>query len=239
MEMFSDIKFIFFDLDDSLIDTNSSLLKGIKNACEVMAPKIGMTADSAYEIFIKDVIPNVSAIIRSEPFDAFAYQLGLSDSHIIEEGFSAFQMEMDNIIPFDDTMPVLYILKDADYVLSLISNGFPNVQFRKVWKAGLAPFFEERIYLPQSISPPYYKPTKRLFTFAMESAGAKPEESFMIGDRDLDIIGANLAGMKTCGLIRNNESHFEAEETLKARVPDITIDSLWDLLPLFDIKKSI
>jgi len=237
--MFSNVKFVFFDLDDSLINTKGSLLKGIRRACEVMAPKIGMSVDSAYNIFINDVLSNVSAIIRSEPFDAFAYQLGLNDRQIIEDGFSVFQMEMDNVKPFDDTIPVLYIMKDAGYVLSLISNGFPNIQFRKVWRTGLAPFFEERIYLPQSISPPYYKPTKRLFTFAMEAVGARPEESLMVGDRDLDVIGANLTGMKTCGLVRNDESHFKTEETFRARVPSVIINNLWDLLPLFDIKKSI
>ncbi|MGQ9706412.1 MAG: HAD family hydrolase [bacterium] len=237
--MFSDIKFIFFDLDDSLIDTKGSLLKGIRRACEIIAPKIGISVDDAYNVFVNDVLPNVSAIIRSEPFDAFAYQLGIREKQIIDEGFSFFQEEMDNIKPFDDTIPVLSLLKSEDYVMSLISNGFPTVQFRKVWRAGLAQFFEERIYLPQSISPPYYKPTKRLFTFAMEQISARCEESLMVGDRDLDIIGANLAGMKTCALIRYDDGCFKTEENLKARVPDIVIENLWELLELFNIKKNI
>ncbi|RLC44373.1 MAG: hypothetical protein DRH44_02485 [Candidatus Coatesbacteria bacterium] len=238
MAIFSEVKYIFFDLDDTVLASRKALIKGIKRAVGVMAPKIGISEEEAYNVFIRDVLPYVSAIIRHEPFDAFAYQLGIKNESIIEEGFNLFQEEMDNIKPYDDVIPVLYILKDEGYIMGVISNGFPRTQFRKIWRAGLAHFFEERVYLPQSISPPYYKPTKHLFTYALNSAGAEPPISLMVGDRDLDIIGANLAGMHTCALIREDNTHFKDDESFKPSKPDARIKNLWELLPLLDIERE-
>jgi putative hydrolase of the HAD superfamily len=79
--------------------------------------------------------------------------------------------------------------------MHLVTNGFENVQHNKIRKSNLHPYFEQVITSEASGS---LKPNKDIFEFAFQKAGAKAEESIMIGDnQDADIQGGINAGMDT------------------------------------------
>lgn len=75
-----------------------------------------------------------------------------------------------------------------NYHIHMISNGFTEVQYRKMESAGVAGYFEE-VILSDAVG--VNKPDPAIFEFALRKAGATPEESIMIGDNfDTDIKGA-------------------------------------------------
>ncbi|WP_187117335.1 YjjG family noncanonical pyrimidine nucleotidase [Parabacteroides bouchesdurhonensis] len=74
------------------------------------------------------------------------------------------------------------------YRLFILSNGFREVQFKKLSNSGLAPYFE-RMILSEDAN--IQKPHKGIFDFALRNTNSRRNESLMIGDSwDADIVGA-------------------------------------------------
>lgn len=93
---------------------------------------------------------------------------------------------------FADTHEVLTALK-SHYKLHIITNGFEEIQFRKLKNSDLEKYFTVVITSEMANSK---KPDTGIFSYALEKACAKVEESIMIGDDpDVDILGANMLGM--------------------------------------------
>lgn len=114
------------------------------------------------------------------------------------------------------TFELLDYLK-PNYHLHLITNGFVEVQNIKLAYSHLDAYFET---LTVSEEAGVKKPNPAIFEFALAKAGAQSAESLMIGDEiDVDIIGANAAGIDTVFfnyLHRpyNNEATYEIDKLL-------------------------
>ena len=87
----------------------------------------------------------------------------------------------------------LRLLQERGYRLFVLSNGFRELQSRKMQAAGLDGFFR-RIVLSDDIG--ILKPNPRLFHFALSATQSDPRRSLMIGDNiRTDILGAFHAGL--------------------------------------------
>ena len=98
---------------------------------------------------------------------------------------------------FNALMPhsreVLEYLFDKGYAMSLITNGFNEVQFRKVEHSGLKPFFQR---ITTSEFAGIGKPNPGIFEYAMRKAGVGVGECIMVGDDVYtDIYGSSTVGM--------------------------------------------
>ena len=124
---------------------------------------------------------------------------------------------------FPYTIEILQYLKDKQYVLHLITNGFEKTQWSKLNNSGLGVFFTHVITSEASNS---LKPKKEIFEFAMNKANASLTESIMIGDNlDADIQGAINAGMDSVFV-----NHINADLRLQ---PTYTINHLKELEAIF------
>jgi putative hydrolase of the HAD superfamily len=75
------------------------------------------------------------------------------------------------------------------YKLYILSNGFREVQFKKLVNSGLAPYFE-RMVLSEDAG--IQKPHKGIFDFALVNTNSRRSETLMIGDSwEADIAGAH------------------------------------------------
>lgn len=83
-------------------------------------------------------------------------------------------------------------LKARGYKIGILSNGFRGVQHRKLQSSGLAPYVD-RVVLSDDIN--VNKPDPRIYKYALEQSTATAAETLMIGDNpDTDIYGALQAG---------------------------------------------
>jgi putative hydrolase of the HAD superfamily len=74
------------------------------------------------------------------------------------------------------------------YRLFILSNGFREVQYKKLKNSGLSPYIEKMI-LSEDAS--IQKPHKKIFDYALTNTNSRRKESLMIGDSwDADIAGA-------------------------------------------------
>ena len=112
-----------------------------------------------------------------------------------------------NLFPY--TIEVLDYLKNKDYRMHLITNGFESVQFKKINNSGLSDYFIEVITSEASNS---LKPHKDIFEYALKNANASVSESIMIGDNEsADIQGGINIGMDTIFV-----NHIQAIPTVPA-----------------------
>lgn len=87
----------------------------------------------------------------------------------------------------DGTLDLLEYLKPK-YQMHILSNGFGEVQYKKIENSGLKPYFDKIIL---SDDAGINKPHAEFFTYAFEQTKADPAETLMIGDSwDADIVGA-------------------------------------------------
>lgn len=127
--------------------------------------------------------------------------LSLLDFKIANEQLSKeMSLEFLQILPtkkklFPHTIEILNYLKEKDYKMHLITNGFESVQMQKIKNAAIAHYFTEVITSEASNS---LKPNKEIFEFALKTANATLSESIMIGDNETaDIQGGINIGMDT------------------------------------------
>ena len=93
---------------------------------------------------------------------------------------------------FPHSHEVLSYLKHR-YRLFIITNGFEEVQYKKIRNSGLDNYFEGIITSEQA---GVQKPHEEIFLYAMQQAGVTAKESLMIGDDiEGDINGAQALGL--------------------------------------------
>jgi putative hydrolase of the HAD superfamily len=102
---------------------------------------------------------------------------------------------------YPDVVETLEYLKNRGYQMHIITNGFSEVQHKKIISSGLAPYFS-RIFISEDIQAP--KPDKRIFYHALKCCNAKKNRSIMIGDSwESDIIGARNIQMSQIFIVNN------------------------------------
>jgi putative hydrolase of the HAD superfamily len=131
---------------------------------------------------------------------------------------------------FSDALEVLSSLKQ-NYRLGLLTNGAPDLQWKKIKGSKLEPFFDQII-----ISGEYGvgKPDKKIFDIALEKFKAKKENAVMVGNSlSRDILGARNAEIKSIWIKREFAFSAAADSAGKDEnekvEPDAVIANLSEL----------
>ncbi len=121
------------------------------------------------------------------------------------------------------------------YELHIITNGFIEVQYKKLENSQLRHYFN-KVFISEEIQSP--KPSLQIFRHALKSSNAKKRESLMIGDSwEVDIVGAMEAGIDQVHyapqLIRNSFDTEEMELISRSSTKTYRIAELTELLGIF------
>lgn len=124
-------------------------------------------------------------------FDAINYAVSDELIDVIADQYLEFLSEFNYL--FDGTFEILDYLKDK-YKLHIITNGFEEVQNKKMISSNIYHYFD-KVITSESVG--VKKPNSKVFTYALDLAKADKENSIMIGDSlEADIMGALKVGMK-------------------------------------------
>lgn len=144
--------------------------------------------------------------------------MGIDDVELAESLSSEYITKTSSqIILFPHVIETLEYLK-GKYLMHVITNGFEEVQYRKLECSGIRKYFDHVI---TSEAAKAQKPSPLIFNFALEKTGALVGESIMIGDDpEVDLIGACNAGMDQMfvnydRLIHGWDFTFEVDSMIK------------------------
>jgi len=103
----------------------------------------------------------------------------------------------------------------SKYPLTIISNGFKEVQYYKFEHSGLAPYFTHTL-ISEEVG--INKPQPGIFEIAMKRNGITADEALMIGDS----YSSDIAGAKAAGIDQLWIHEGETTETATYIVPKLT-----------------
>lgn len=208
---------IFFDLDNTIWDFKSNSKLAMKDTFQYLGlGKQGF----AYEEF-SDIYEKINTRLWEEYRNK---QIGKKDLTR-----NRFQLTFDSIgikgvdplemnelylkaMPLQTTLEkgareLIELLYRQGYRLFIITNGFAEVQHKKLVNADLESLFE-KLFISEEVKTP--KPDKKIFEYAVKSSNARKAKSLMIGDDwEVDILGALSFGMDA---IYYDRQEFEAIE---------------------------
>lgn len=194
---------IFIDLDDTLLDTVHNTVATLRElyADYELAGYFG-SFDTFFNTFQTNNLNNwrlyernqitKDDLIRNRFIGAFRSVDEIDDNKALEinEDYIERIVKKDTLI--DGARELLDYLKPK-YKISTISNGFTEMQFRKIESAGLSSYFH-KVILSDEVG--INKPHPGIFDYALRESGVKRENAIMIGDNYFsDIAGASDSGI--------------------------------------------
>lgn len=185
----------------------------------------------AYEHRIRDAIEGTDVTFQqfNEKREFFARQNLRGDLEAIKFfGLKTTPWHKEDEVLYPDTVKVLEYLCDKGYNIGVIANQSLGTEERlRGW--GLMKYIS---VVAASAELGVAKPDKRIFKYALETAGCFAGNAVMIGDRlDNDIYPAMEMGMKTVW-IRQGFSVYQRLDEAKAS-PDHVIDNLSEMMGIF------
>lgn len=142
-------------------------------------------------------------------FDELGF--GISDDmiHILSEDYIRYLSSYNHLFP--NTLEVLDYLRPR-YKLHIITNGFQEIQDKKLRNAQIDGYFEQVI---NSEMAGVKKPNPIIFELALKNANTIAEKSLMIGDSlEADILGAKAVGFHTLHFNGHNEPPHDLSQMI-------------------------
>ena len=196
-------KTVFIDLDDTLWDFHANAKSAMQEIYEER--NLGMYFDSFEQYFAFYAKRNLELweeygkgtiskeALQLERFQHPLIQVDVDNSPLAKEIGDQYL----EILP-TRTMLVPYAKELLDYLypkypLTIVSNGFIEVQYKKLHSCGIEQYFAH-VVLSEAANA--LKPDKRIFEYALQLNNATASETIMIGDSyEADIVGARNAGI--------------------------------------------
>lgn len=199
---YKNCKHIFFDLDHTLWDFD-------KNSALTFEKIFKLNKlDIPFSEFIKHYEPINLAYWRlyrhnkidkeslrykrlKDSFDAINVEVEDAIINKLSEDYITYLSTFNHLFP--NTISVLdYLAKN--YTLHIITNGFHEVQEKKMRNANIFKYFKT---VTDSEMVGVKKPNPEIFEFALQQANASKDESVMIGDSlEADVFGAINSGIQ-------------------------------------------
>jgi putative hydrolase of the HAD superfamily len=214
------IRAVFFDLDGTLYDRDSSILRMAEEQFERFREDLrGITKSRFLERLVgldghgHNRVPRLHHVLAEE----LGFGYGVADQ--LEALFRTRYPGHCRVLP--DTLATLETLRTRGIRLGIITNGPSYWQSSKLEALAIAPYFDAILI---SEAEGVQKPDARIFARALERCGIQASESMFVGDHpDIDIAGARAAGLMP---VWKRMPYWS--------VPDgvVQIDQLSEILPL-------
>jgi len=225
-------KCIFIDLDDTLWDFHANARSSLQEL--YTAKNLGRYFDSFDQYF------NIYAKRNVELWEQYGKGT-ISKEELSLERFRhpLLQVGIDNAALADqigeeymELLPIRTALVPhakellnylhPKYSLTIVSNGFVEVQYKKLQSSGIAPYFA---HIVLSEAAKALKPDKRIFEYAMQLNGVTAPECIMIGDSyEADIRGAQNA--------RIDQIYFQPSPTSDKKPATYRVKSLEEIMEI-------
>ena len=202
---------VVFDLDGTLIDSSADLAAAVNRTLARVAPQAPALPMDRILSFVGH---GASALIERTLAEAGVPQRAEDVLPIYLEVYRAHMLDSTRLYP-----GVREALDALDgYTLAVLSNKAGDLSRAILEGLGVARMFV-RIWGPEDV--PAKKPDPAGLLRLMEEAGARAEDTAMVGDSPVDIRTGRAAGVFTVGV-----SYGLDPDGLRADPPDVTLEDL-------------
>jgi len=158
-----------------------------------------------WDQYRKDQISKADLMVQR--FYKVLVKYGIDDQELagqFSEAYLALLPTKTRVFPYThETLGYL----ETRYRLHIVTNGFEEVQYKKIQLAGLEKYFAHII---TSEKANYKKPDIKFFEFALSEINAAPIDCLMIGDDiEVDLLGSRNAGIDQVFFNSENIPHAE------------------------------
>ncbi|XP_075056820.1 N-acylneuraminate-9-phosphatase [Mixophyes fleayi] len=228
------IKAVFFDLDNTLIDTSGASKKAIEEVVKLLINKSKFNEEEAH-IICKDFQAN----LLHEAFDPT--KLTIDDLRVLhferamqeirsgdykclaKECYQLWKTKRLQLMTLSETTKNMLCELRKSTCLVLLTNGNRQVQREKIEACGANPFFDAIVVGGEHAEE---KPAPSIFLHCCDLVAVKPEDCVMVGDNlDTDIQGGLNAGLKAT-IWLNKNTHVTSNPS---PTPHYTIQSVTHL----------
>jgi len=219
------IEVVFFDLDDTIVDTTRLAEMARRNAIENMVRHgLPVDFDTAYNELLELISEYGSNFGRH--FDYLLRRLDVPyDPKLVAAGVISYHnTKFAYLRTVRGVRRLLLRLQKDGYRLGIITDGDPIKQWEKILRLEIDAYFDG-VFISDSLG--VKKPHPKIFRKAVKKMGVEPERAVMVGDRLYsDIYGAKRVGMRTIWFRYGKYADRELEYLDYA---DFTISSLEEL----------
>lgn len=209
---------MFFDIDDTLLDTSSFAELARRAAIATMIENgLPLKKNEAYDL-LKEIVREKGSNYDKHFNSLTKHVFGEENNLLIALGMITYHnVKFALLRPFPKTADILIYLKSKGYRLGVISNGLTIKQWEKLIRLNLHHFFDE-IITSEEVG--FEKPNKAIFEEALDKMNCKAEKSIMVGNKyEVDVVGAIDAGMSA--ILVNSTIPEEEKQKIKDNNLDV------------------
>jgi YjjG family noncanonical pyrimidine nucleotidase len=187
---------VFFDLDHTLWDFDKNSELAFNKIFREKYPLINTTSfveiyapinQACWKLYQVDLLTHEELRYKrlKDSFDVLNYSISDEAIHQMSEDYITYLPE--NNMLFEGANEILEYLSEK-YKLHIITNGFSEVQYKKIRNSGLSDYFST---VTNSETAGVKKPHPKIYEHALTISNASKSTSIMIGDCiDADVKGA-------------------------------------------------
>lgn len=221
------IKAILFDLDDTLYDEKKFVKSGFKEVSKY----VGLTYKIDEDNFFKELINIFEKGYRGNIFNIALENANIFyDEKTINKMVEIYRNHMPKI-KLETKIKKLLSEISKDYLLGIITDGYFEVQKKKVKALKIERLFDCIIYTDE-YGKDFWKPNIFPYKLALEKLQMSPKETIYIGDNPhKDFIGAKSIGIVTVRILQEGREYSNVRLD-KDHEADYEIRKLNDIINL-------
>lgn len=196
--MTTSLQAVVFDMDDTLYAERDFVLSGFHAVAQWADEALGIPATAGYE-----KLTNLFHIgVRGDTFNRWLELFHQpADETLVRQLVQVYRGHTPHIRPFPEIPALLQDLRQHVRV-GLISDGYLQVQQRKLHALGLADYFDAVIFSDRW-GRAAWKPSERPFRTVLQQLDVPARAAVYVGDNpSKDFLGARRVGMSTVWLRR-------------------------------------
>lgn len=223
------IEAIIFDLDDTLISEKQYIESGFKAVTKEL--------NRLYLLDSEETLKKMLELFNQSSSNVFNRLLDLLNikysKEVIIDLIKCYREHKPEIEFFEDVIPVINKLRNSEYKLGIITDGYKETQFRKIEALKCHDLFDE-IIITDQLGREYWKPHEKSYKLMAQKLNVDLESMVYIGDNlKKDFITANKLGIQTVYIKRKNGVYEDIEVSSNFKANN-NIRSLFEVIELIN-----
>lgn len=215
---------VVFDLDDTLYPERDFVLSGFRAVADWADTHLGIQQNRGYA----DLCKLYESGVRGDTFNRWLAAHGHLDAAMPDKLIQVYRQHTPLLTPFSDVAPLLHRLQGY-YRLGLVSDGYLDVQRRKLLALGIGHYLDAIVFSDEW-GREAWKPSTRPFQVVLQRLAIPAATAIYVADNPLkDFLGARQVGMFTVRIQRYGGEYAHLVPPSPHYAPNLMIHELTDL----------